>query len=88
MEALREEGISTSEDVAGSGAFAVVISIFLFVGEGFIRNLSVLVLRLSAQGPARRVPSQRECGFCDISSADCPERAAVSPAAARVTQGF
>ena len=44
------------------------------VNEEFIQNLSGLVLRLSAPEPARRVPSLRECGFCDISPADCPER--------------
>ena len=46
------------------------------VDERFIRNLSALVQRLSAGEPARRVPGQQECGFCDISSADCTERVA------------
>ena len=46
------------------------------VDDTFVKNLSALVLRLSGDAPARRVPSPRECGFCDISSADCPERAA------------
>ena len=58
------------------------------VDETFIRNLSALVLRLSALEPARRVPSARECGFCDISSADCPERAAEDTAAEGVTEDF
>ena len=40
------------------------------VGETFIGNLSRLVRRLSASEAARRVPSPRECGFCDISSAE------------------
>ena len=38
-------------------------------------------------GPAR-VPSARECGFCDISSADCLERVAGGTAAEGVTEDF
>lgn len=46
------------------------------VDERFVKNLVGLMGRLSAGYPARRVPSPRECGFCDISAADCPERMA------------
>ena len=60
----------------------------LAVGETFIKNLSQLILRLSAPEPARRVPSPRECGFCDISSGDCPERAAEDAIAEGVTEDF
>ena len=58
------------------------------VNEAFIGNLSRLVRRLSAAEPARRVPSPRECGFCDISSADCPERADQDVVAEGVTEDF
>lgn len=58
------------------------------VNETFIGNLAGLVRRLSASEPARRVPSPRECGFCDISSADCPERAAEDAVAEGVTEDF
>ena len=44
------------------------------VDEAFIRNMSGLIRRLSDSQPARRVPSPRECGFCDISSLECGER--------------
>ena len=44
------------------------------VDEQFVRNLGALIRRLSADKPARRVPSPQECRFCDISAADCPER--------------
>ena len=40
----------------------------------FVKNLGALVRRLSADEPARRVPSRQECGFCDIRTADCPMR--------------
>ena len=30
--------------------------------------------RLGAADPARKVPSQTECGFCPITHSDCPER--------------
>ena len=58
------------------------------VNEEFIQNLSGLVLRLSAPEPARRVPSLRECGFCDISPVDCPERVVVDVVAEGVTEDF
>ena len=58
------------------------------VNETFIGNLARLVHRLSAAEPARRVPSPRECGFCDISAADCPERAAEDAVAEGVTEDF
>ena len=44
------------------------------VDEQFVQNLGALIRRLSADQPARRVPSRQECRFCDISAADCPER--------------
>ena len=58
------------------------------VDETFIKNLSQLVLRLSAPEPARRVPSPGECGFCDISSADCPKRNAEDAVAEGMTEDF
>ena len=44
------------------------------VDDQFVQNLGALIRRLSADKPARRVPSPQECRFCDISAADCPER--------------
>ena len=44
------------------------------VNEQFVQNLGALIRRISADEPARRVPSRQECRFCDISAADCPER--------------
>ena len=40
----------------------------------FIQNLGALIHRLSADEPARRVPSPQECRYCDITGADCPQR--------------
>ena len=45
------------------------------VEDAFIENLGALIRRLSADAPARRVPSRQECRFCDITDADCPKRA-------------
>ncbi len=42
----------------------------------FIENLSQLIRRVASSTPARKVPSQMECGFCNLTEADCPERAA------------
>ena len=44
------------------------------VDDQFIRNLGTLIRRLAAEQQAARVPSAQECRFCDITSADCPER--------------
>ena len=50
------------------------------VDDQFIQNLGALIRRLSDDGPARSVPSQQECRFCDISTADCPARVDDDPA--------
>ena len=44
------------------------------VDDQFIQNLGTLIRRLAAEQQAARVPSAQECRFCDITSADCPER--------------
>ena len=49
------------------------------VDDQFIQNLGALIRRLSADEPARRVPSRQECRFCDISAADCPDRVEAVP---------
>jgi len=46
------------------------------VDEKFVENLSGLIKRLSSPNPAIKVPNVVECSFCDITSADCPERMA------------
>lgn len=43
--------------------------------ESFQSDVFSLIKRLAnADRAARKVPSTRECRFCDISSVDCPER--------------
>ena len=44
------------------------------VDAAFVRAFGSLIRRFSSQSPAKPVPSPRECGFCDITAADCPER--------------
>ena len=44
------------------------------VNETFKTNLVELIRRLSDTAPSRRVASAMECGFCDITGTDCPER--------------
>ena len=51
----------------------------------FVRNLGALIRRLANDTPARRVPSPAECRFCDITSADCPERVEQQPEAETAT---
>ena len=45
------------------------------VDDDFVTNFSDLIKRVSSATPARKVPSKMECGFCNITSSDCPERA-------------
>ena len=45
------------------------------VDDTFVTNFSDLIKRIASTTPARKVPSRTECGFCNITSADCPERA-------------
>ena len=40
----------------------------------FTNTLGSLIRRFASGTPATRIPSSRECGFCDITAADCPER--------------
>ena len=44
------------------------------VGEPFKTDMVDLIHKLSSDEPARKVPSGPECGFCDITAEDCPER--------------
>jgi CRISPR/Cas system-associated exonuclease Cas4 (RecB family) len=45
------------------------------VDEKFISNLSSLIRKLSSTTPPRKIANSVECGFCDITKNDCPERA-------------
>lgn len=49
------------------------------IDSEFVRNLGALIRRLANDAPAQRVPSLAECRFCDITSADCPERVEEQP---------
>ena len=45
------------------------------VDEAFVSNVIQLTTRLASETPARRVTSSGECRVCEITPADCPERA-------------
>ncbi|HYU18180.1 MAG TPA: PD-(D/E)XK nuclease family protein [Chloroflexota bacterium] len=40
----------------------------------FKKNVSYFVDLLHAESPPKRVPSEPECRYCDITAADCPDR--------------
>ena len=44
------------------------------VDNAFTATLSSLIRRFASGTPATRILSSRECGFCDITAADCPDR--------------
>ena len=54
----------------------------------FVESLGGLIRRLASQMPVRRVPSQVECRFCEITPTDCPERADEAPPEEGVTVDF
>ena len=58
------------------------------VDSNFVSNVTDLILRLASDQPARRIPSARECRYCDITSKDCPERVDQEPAVEGVTSDF
>ena len=44
------------------------------ITDEFKANLANFMRRIVSREPARHVPSERECGWCEVSSADCSER--------------
>ena len=54
----------------------------------FVENLGGLIRRLASQMPARRVPNPGECRFCEITPADCPDRADEGPPEEGTTGDF
>ena len=54
----------------------------------FVNNVNGLIKRLASPNPARRVPSHMECGFCDITTNDCPERIEVEDVGMGNTEDF
>lgn len=58
------------------------------VDDTFIGNLSSLIQRVASSNPARRVPSAIECGFCNITTADCPDRGNVEFISSGETKDF
>ena len=58
------------------------------VYDRFVDNLAQLVRRLGASTPARKVPSRTECSFCNITKADCSERAAEEVLQEGATEDF
>ena len=49
----------------------------------FVARLAKFMQKMASETPARRVPSEFECGQCDLTSADCPVK--IEPDIARTT---
>lgn len=58
------------------------------IDEKFIGNLADLIRRLGSTTCAKKVPNPVECGFCEITEADCPERAVASAMQQGETKDF
>ena len=44
------------------------------VDDAFVSRLGEFMRKMTSPMPSRRVPSLAECGWCDVTSADCPDR--------------
>jgi len=55
------------------------------VDDGFNQKLAQLISRVSSEIPAGKVPSPMECQFCELTSADCPDRLVADPGGAGET---
>ena len=54
------------------------------IDEEFKGQVAGIMRRVVSEEPARHVPIERECGWCDLTAADCCERIeASSPESAR-----
>ena len=44
------------------------------VDDAFVSRVTEFIRKMTSPMPARRVPSLPECRFCELTSADCPDR--------------
>ena len=44
------------------------------VDDAFVSRLAEFMRKMTSDMPPRRVPSMVECGWCELTSADCPDR--------------
>ena len=44
------------------------------VDDAFVARLTDFMQKMTSDRPPRRVPSESECGYCELTSADCPDR--------------
>ena len=58
------------------------------IDKKFIENLSAQIVRLSSTKPPPRIANPVECGFCEITKADCPERVESETTQQGITSDF
>ena len=51
------------------------------IGDTFVARLADFMQKMTSPLSPRRVPSKPECGFCELTSADCPDRIVSEPVA-------
>ena len=44
------------------------------VDDAFVSRVAEFMRKMTSDMPPRRVPSLAECGWCELTSADCPDR--------------
>ena len=44
------------------------------VDDAFVARLAEFMRKMTSDMPPRRVPSMAECGWCELTTADCPDR--------------
>ena len=44
------------------------------IDDAFVARLADFMQKMTSDMPPRRVASESECGYCELTSADCPDR--------------
>ena len=44
------------------------------VNDAFVSRVAEFMRKMTSDMPPRRVPSLAECGFCELTHGDCPDR--------------
>ena len=44
------------------------------IDDAFVARLAAFMQKMTSDMPPRRVPSFAECGWCEPTKADCPDR--------------
>jgi hypothetical protein len=58
------------------------------IDDNFRTNIANLIRRIGGADQAEKIPSGRECGFCELTPADCPDKIQNGNGHSKQTQAF